>query len=292
MKLTGIPSNRVFNSSSGVNLSSWLEQENGIYWIEGKPGSGKSTLMKFLLSDNRTTKMLRRWSGPSELIVASHFFWSAGTVLQKSQEGLFRALLYQIFTQCPEIIRKVCPRRFSDENELDCNVLSFLGSDTWYRHELFQTFECIASLTNFPRKVCLFIDGLDEYGGDHPDLVRFLINLAKSPHIKICAASRPWYDFIDAFGKQKWRLSVQDLTNNDILLYINDNLEQNSQFQALKHRDTESATALVQEIRDKAQGVFLWIYLIIRSLLRGLRNVDGISDLRGRLNELPGELEM
>ena len=30
------------------NLPSWLENEAGIYWISGKAGSGKSTLMKYL----------------------------------------------------------------------------------------------------------------------------------------------------------------------------------------------------------------------------------------------------
>ena len=37
----------------------------------------------------------------------------------------------------------------------------------------------------------------------------------------------------------------------------------------------------------KASGVFLWVVLVVRSLLRGLRNRDTIKDLRKRLEELP-----
>ncbi|KAH8743863.1 hypothetical protein F5882DRAFT_131870 [Hyaloscypha sp. PMI_1271] len=36
------------------NFRRWLEEESGCYWIEGKAGCGKSTLMKFLRSDPRT----------------------------------------------------------------------------------------------------------------------------------------------------------------------------------------------------------------------------------------------
>ncbi len=39
----------------------WLEQRNGIFWIHGKPGSGKSTLMKFICNHARTRNHLRCW---------------------------------------------------------------------------------------------------------------------------------------------------------------------------------------------------------------------------------------
>lgn len=47
---------------AGVDLwasfATWLEGGDGIYWISSKAGSGKSTLMKFLQRDRRTTKFL------------------------------------------------------------------------------------------------------------------------------------------------------------------------------------------------------------------------------------------
>lgn len=58
----------------------------------------------------------------------------------------------------------------------------------------------------------------------------------------------------------------------------------------LKARDDRSQD-LVQEIVVKAQGVFLWVTLVIRSLLTGLRNADRISDLQRRLRSFPLTLE-
>jgi uncharacterized protein YfkK (UPF0435 family) len=41
---------------------------------------------------------------------------------------------------------------------------------------------------------------------------------------------------------------------------------------------------------DEADGVFLWVFLVTRSLLDGLTNSDRIRDLQDRLNEIPKDL--
>jgi len=56
-------------------LSSWLESGSGIFWIEGKPGSGKSTLMKYIVGRNEVVDILSKWAAPRTAVVASHFFW-------------------------------------------------------------------------------------------------------------------------------------------------------------------------------------------------------------------------
>ncbi|KAL8740009.1 MAG: hypothetical protein Q9184_008543, partial [Pyrenodesmia sp. 2 TL-2023] len=66
------------------NFREWLEAEQGIYWISGKPGSGKSTLMKYIVNEDRTSQFLANWEKGTDLIVVSFFFWTAGTALQKS----------------------------------------------------------------------------------------------------------------------------------------------------------------------------------------------------------------
>jgi hypothetical protein len=66
---------------------------------------------------------------------------------------------------------------------------------------------------------------------------------------------------------------------------------QNKAFQRLAARDPESSHALVEEIVGKAQGVFIWVALVVQSLLRGIRNRDELSDLWDRLRLFPKELE-
>lgn len=75
--------------SKGISLefAEWLRTGNGIFWVSGKAGSGKSTLMKYLCSHYRTLALLQRWAGDGKLVVATHFFWNAGTTMQKSQAG-------------------------------------------------------------------------------------------------------------------------------------------------------------------------------------------------------------
>lgn len=273
----------IFNPHSGVSYMPWLRSPDSIYWVTGKAGSGKSTLMKFIQGHSKTQELLRQWAQNQGLIIATHYFWSAGTSLQKSQVGLFRTLLFQILAQCPEIIPQVLPNRWRSG--------SIGALESWTRAELLAAFKRLASLPRLRDKICLFVDGLDEYNGDHPELINLFRLLAQSPSLKICLSSRPWQDFIDAFGVSEWKLYVQELTKNDIRLYVKDNLEQDTRFQTIRMEDQEGADALAQQIQMKAHGVFLWVYLVVRSLLRGLANSDEMVDLHRRLNELPNELE-
>jgi hypothetical protein len=43
-------------SNRRLGFESWLYRGTGIFWIKEKPGSGKSTLMRFLRDDSRTTE--------------------------------------------------------------------------------------------------------------------------------------------------------------------------------------------------------------------------------------------
>ncbi|KAM0371638.1 hypothetical protein ACHAPY_009995 [Fusarium culmorum] len=60
------------------HLPTWLQSDSGIYWLRGKAGSGKSTLMKFLHNDERTQQYLKIWAGESELICSNFFFYAIG----------------------------------------------------------------------------------------------------------------------------------------------------------------------------------------------------------------------
>ncbi|KAL9035235.1 MAG: hypothetical protein Q9214_006679, partial [Letrouitia sp. 1 TL-2023] len=130
---------------------SWLRGDGGIFWISGKAGSGKSTLMKLISNDSKTQELLRQWSGSKKLVLAKHFFWKPGEEKQKSQDGLLRSLLYDILKQCSELIPAVL------------EVLPHRSFDTWYRHELLDAFESLSRTAPMSVRLFLIIDGLDEY---------------------------------------------------------------------------------------------------------------------------------
>ncbi|KAG6365954.1 hypothetical protein INS49_000130 [Diaporthe citri] len=49
----------VFGDNTTFKFREWLREQNGVYWITGKAGSGKSTLMKFIIEQYATSIALR-----------------------------------------------------------------------------------------------------------------------------------------------------------------------------------------------------------------------------------------
>ena len=264
----------------------WLAHSNGIFWITGKPGSGKSTLMKYLSHHAATQRVLEPWSGQQKLVVASFYFWYAGTELQKSQEGLLQSLLHEVLRQCPESIPVAVPQRWER-----C-FYSHSSSSDWTRTELVAALNNLTLRPALATKFCFFIDGLDEYDGDHRDLIDLIQGFTKSDHIKWCLSSRPWNVFEVAFSSGTCPgLRLEDLTRNDIRRYVRDEVEGNGAFRKHRCREGDKCNVLVDEVVEKAHGVFLWVFLVVRSLTLGLANADRIVDLQRRLRSLPDDLE-
>ncbi|KAJ5360510.1 hypothetical protein N7517_009701 [Penicillium concentricum] len=266
-------------------LPTWLKRGNGVFWVSGKPGSGKSTFMKFIADEPMTLDFLSEWSGSKRTVISSHYFWSAGTAMQKSQHGLLRTLLHGIFRQCSELIEPVCE---SMQLSLD-NAEDLLQ---WSLSTLKETLRKVACWDKTPVQFCFFVDGLDEYDGDHPELCQVLKDVAKSPNIKICLSSRPWNVFEEAFGSETQnKLYIQDLTRNDILEYIRSRLYEHPRWPALATRASQG-DSLIKDIEKRACGVFLWVFLVTRLLREGLTNRDSFMDIRRRLESFPEELEI
>jgi hypothetical protein len=273
-------------------FTEWLAYGDGIYWINGKAGSGKSTLMRYIYDDSRTSSLLNKWAGPSaDLIMAGFFFWKSGVPEQASQVGLLRSLLHTLLSRRREAI----PEIFSEEwDKIKCRIQTGFPSWSYEQRDLsWHPKKLERSLKRFfelmvGSRICLFIDGLDEYNGDPADTIRLFKDIA-SPEVKICLSSRPWVEFHQAF-KGLPSLRLQDLTFDDIRLYVNDVLASDERFLALSEENPIQASTLVTEIVKKADGVFLWVKLVVKSLLEGLTCGDSITELRSRLAELPSDL--
>lgn len=268
------------------DFSGWLLSDCGLYWISGKAGSGKSTLMKWLLQEDRTRAHLDRWAHPQRLVLASHFFWNSGGKHQKSLSGALRSLMYELLSQCPEPIWHVSPLRWRSHDLELSHFPSWTDGELFYALRLF--FRHVAGNV----RICLFIDGLDEFVGDDHQLVQLvkLFQTESKGHVKVCISSRPWEFFKDAFSPYP-RLRLEDLTRLDIECYIASTLLSDSRFQSMQRINSMQCTQLVHEIIGKAKGVWLWVVLVVRSLLRGLQNHDTIMDLQARLRQIPEELE-
>jgi hypothetical protein len=259
----------------------WLGSGSGIYWIQGKAGSGKSTLLRYLAEHEETRAVLEYWAGGCRLFTGSHFFWNAGNSIQKSQEGLLRTLLYQVFRQCPDLVESACSFRWNDEES---------DTDSWSRDHLFATLHELGKRSLSSARFCFFIDGLDEYSGKHQDLILLLNTLSKSPSIKICVSSRPWNVFVQAFGAHGQELKLEDLTRDDIREYVQRRFEESAKFRQLRSKSFASSK-IIDDIVERARGVFLWVSLVVEALLHGLIEGDDVLEMRRRLDSLPIDLE-
>ncbi|KAH0543515.1 hypothetical protein FGG08_002183 [Glutinoglossum americanum] len=281
----------IFNETSSIKFVEWLKEEDGVYWVSGKPGSGKSTLIKFVAEHEQTKRYLEEWAGDKKLVIANFYFWSASTHRsQKSQRGLLRTILYQILRQCPELIQTAYHDQWIAMAS-DGKVLRESRDELLTVPALLNTLRKISTSTASDTKFCFFLDGLDEYDGRPADIIELIDILKSFRNVKTCVSSRPWNEFEDRFGNDSpWKLYMHDLTRDDISLYVEETLGENPRFRQLQKEDPQCPN-FIWNIVKEADGVFLWVFLIIRSLLEGLTNSDRIKDLQERVDETPKDLK-
>ena len=248
-------------------LLHWFSTDESLFWINGKPGSGKSSLMSFVANEERTLEALKVWAGQRSVHIIKFFFWRPGSPLQRSVPGMLRSLLYQVLMTDIRVIGKLLAEK------------SIRRHPTWEQTELLRALETALRLRS-KEHMCFFIDGLDEHDGDYMSLLDLILNTHVTSNVKICLSSRPEPAF-------RLRLSVcssismQDLKQTDIKMSVQ---------QTLKPLNTISNT-FVEEVTRRAEGIILWAALVCGSLLRGFATHDDETMLRVRLDETPSGLK-
>ncbi|KAN0107891.1 hypothetical protein V8E51_007633 [Hyaloscypha variabilis] len=260
------------------SFTEWLSSKDSIYWICGKAGSGKSTLVKFLIDDERTSQWLYKWS--PDCAIYSYFIWNSGTRIQGSILGLLRSLLYQIIEANDDILAHVL-RKWP-------KVSRIRNPEDWSRDDLEEIL--VQSLSLHQNGVCIFLDGLDEIDPrDGPFdlllLVERISSIPQSKGLKVCVSSRPEASFNRGL-KTYPKLRLQDLTKYDVEVYTKDFVKTKCSFDFSGIDESQ----FTEEIVNKANGVFLWVSLALKSLQRGITNGDDPTKLMERLRALPSEL--
>ena len=153
------------------------------YFINGKAGSGKSTLMRFVQTHGKTRRLREKWAGSKKLAMSHFYFWNLGTTpLQKTHTGLLRSLLHDILRQYSELIPAVFPKIYCNSTKLDeDHPPEYI--------ELKEAFGIMVKKSSF-MKIAIFIDSIDEYEEDHRDMALFLRSLS-SGDLKVVVSSRP-----------------------------------------------------------------------------------------------------
>lgn len=223
--------------------------------------------------------------------------------MQKSYRGLLRSLLFDIISNLPRLITPICHE--------EAWWPSLVGHDhpetvpKWSEASLLGCLRKLATAENLHDSVkfCLLIDGLDEYDGhvngeakDFIGMCRTLLELTVSARMKICVSSRPENVFHDHFGEDLSRiLDVQELTAQDMMRYARDELIDLNwgrlALGKLGETPVQLLESFVHQIQQQSQGVFLWVFLVVRLIRDGFTNEDSFQELQHRLNSLPSDLE-
>lgn len=248
-----------------------LSRQPGFIWIRGKPGVGKSTLMKFAWL--QTQIKYQQACHDREMMVASFFFNARGETLEKSASGMYRSLLVQLLENFHDLQKVLDSRDLEELLSLDSYPLGVLK-------DLFRA--AVSELGN--RAVFGFIDALDEcHELQLMDMVRYFEELAehatqKSIPLRICFSSRN-YPYINIQRGVELTLENQTGHEQDIANYVQSELRiENS---ALREQ-------LFSQILEKSARVFLWVVLVVDILNKEER--DGRPAFTNRLSELPSGL--
>jgi hypothetical protein len=275
-----------------LGFRDWLRGDitNPLYWIQGKPGSGKSTAMKFAMKHPSTLKLLKTYDS-KPWIVAGYFFHDRGTTIQKTVRGFLGELLYQILDQRKELFYIIFPI-FSQL--LDVQPSKLGQSDIWDHEKLEEALVLFGTMAKVDINLCVFVDALDEHDGDHKSLFSTLNKLRdltsnKYIRLRLCVAGRPENLFKTAFQLCPG-LAIQDYTTHDIRRYTQGRLHAELR-SSVSYKGEAELNDLITDVITRAQGVFLWVRLVIGEMIEGLCEGDTIHELTSLLSTIPSELE-
>ncbi|KAJ4004498.1 hypothetical protein NW752_011594 [Fusarium irregulare] len=244
-----------------------VSEHHGFLWIRGKPGAGKSTIMKFIYLQTR------KKDKKNQVLTASFFFNARGETLERTISGMYRSLLLQLFKGFPDLQCVLDDTDILPENQITCPSLNCLK-------DLLRS----AVLKLGQRSFTCFIDALDECDEQQVmDLVSFFEDVAETCtendiNLRICFSSRH-YPYIDI--ERGMRLTVENQEGHaaDLESYIKSNL---------RIKDPALVAQLQERMLVKASGVFLWVVLVVDVL--NDENRRGRLNLRNRLEQVPNGL--
>ncbi|CAG8979215.1 hypothetical protein HYALB_00013142 [Hymenoscyphus albidus] len=221
----------------------WRRRLNGLLWMRGKPGSGKSTVMSYIQRNNDRKDPTENSS------TAFYFFSGQGTSFQRSQIGLLQSLLHQIVSTVPSQLRRV--QRVYEEKKRSGENLEL----QWSSFELQDLFRQMFAFPDIP-PIRLYIDALDEANEDSPNEILFFFqSILENPatRLSICFTCRHFPNL--GVHDPGLDIDVEQENTDDIITYIDHFLKANSQ----RGRNNNW---IVNEIAKKSNNIFQWVVMI------------------------------
>lgn len=213
---------------------------------------------------------------------------------------MLKELLFQLLHQFPHFYQLIGPiyrRRVMmlDPREWDTDGLM---------EGLMQIPQMVSKSKTLRDRVFLFIDALDENENrrDNETLVGLFKSLSydyiqtkthNTPLLKICLASRSWPLFESELGNnpQIPSFAIHNYTTKDIETYATTLLAEPLQNLHLSSTHQDDYLQLAAEIMKRANGVFVWVRVVVENSRRHIIDGTSVNVLRNRILEYPEELD-
>ncbi|KAI0872284.1 hypothetical protein GGS24DRAFT_468127 [Hypoxylon argillaceum] len=265
----------------------WLREGNHFFHISGKPGAGKSTMMKYICSHEDLNSHLEVWCRGARLGRGQFFFWMPGTAEQKSLKGLLRGILHSILRENRNLLSVALPDLWK------LTRTQYVPSRELEYRDFQQGLENIFKHASHSRlyKFALFIDGLDEFEGRHLELINTMKQwMEKYPSVlKICVSSREYAVFQQSFSDSP-KLRLHELTSIDISRMVSARVRSNPEYKSVFTSDKEFQ-ATVDLVTARAEGVFLWVSLVLAGIEDAMISGASLGEVEERIKAYPTELE-
>ena len=247
------------------------------FWIKGKPGAGKSTLMKHLTDSKSTRERLSR-STPGEAWTIVHFFFDyrAGLSTANNISGMLKLFLRQLSLDVPKIAEQL---EFRSPVLNDDNIETYIDSLAYAVR--------VSSVS-----ICAFIDGLDEYEGDLCELCSVIEDIRIRTGMKLCLASRPELALEDMLASLDCQtITMQHHNYQAIEACIRHKVVQ------IEARNLSARGLIIESLQTaivaKAQGIILWASLVVDEMIKTMLSSDVHDADRATslLDSLPADIE-
>jgi ankyrin repeat domain-containing protein 50 len=256
---------------------SWIDDHHGLLWVKGKPGSGKSTLMKRIYKEDATRADVR----------LSFFFHRRGVQLQQTPIGMLRTMSHQLMTQCVPA-RAVFRARYNDKK-----VFGRHGEDwDWYDAELRNLLKSALVVANKSHTISVFIDALDEADENS---VESIVNYIHEVHEElqssvrqtwICFSCRHFPILTRNIGIE---VCMEKQNEEDISAYVNRELS--ARIHERKRPSwAHDLRALQNQIASSARGVFLWAGLMAPLVAKKYNDGKSLKHVLEELRRAPPDL--
>ncbi|GAB1732647.1 hypothetical protein NU195Hw_g8627t1 [Hortaea werneckii] len=262
------------------------QQDGGVLWIKGRAGCGKSMLINHLSSEAKRQAL----EIPNPIVLSHSFVFGKAESLQRSPDGLFRALLHQILAIDRDLLARFTRATKFALREKQQGQAGIAWD--WSSSELQEQLNDICKHKfRQPGKACLYVDCLDACSDeDATEVLEWLISLTSETGngLRICFSSRPYPMW--KFEKLMC-LNLEELNQSDMVAFLKYHLQKLEKPALRGDAVKEEDISLIKgRLLNRASSVFQWLKYATRQAAELLQSGESVNYVLNTLERCPQDL--